>query len=379
MKNSAVRAVFGVAVVVSCGAAYMAHAAPPAGFVDQKVISGLTNPVDYAFAPDGRMFIAQIAGQILVYKNGQLLSTPALSLASTTSGISVGGDRGLMSIALDNNFSNDHYVYVLHTTAANHERISRFTFVGDTIDQSSEAVFLENSETWGGFLNAGAIRYDPVDGKLYASMGSNGEGMVAQDLSSLDGKLVRLNLDGSIPADNPFVNVSGAQPAIWSSGFRNPFRINVDPTTGDVIIGDVGEVTWEKVVRSAKGANFGWPTFEGDCTPNCNGVTPPIYVYNHNGQGAAIMGGDVNKGLAFPASYAHDYFYADLNNGWIATLTLDANDNVVATSTFDPFIGTKFDIVNLNSGPDGFGGSRGCTTSFKKRAGLWFEENLLYP
>src|SRR5262249_6670810 len=153
------------------------------------------------------------------------------------------------------------------TNAANHERISRFTLSGNTIDPASEKVLLENGEAWGGFLNAGLLRFGP-DGKLYATMGSNGEGAIAQDLSSLDGKFLRLNPDGTVPADNPFAATPGAQPSIYAIGFRNPWKFAFGPD-GKAVIADVGETAFEKVVRAVPGANFGWPNVEGDCRPNC--------------------------------------------------------------------------------------------------------------
>lgn len=338
------------AFAVSSGSAL---GAPPSGFVNQLVVSGMTHPIDYAFAPDGRIFLAQITGELFIYKNGAVLSSPALALASSTAGISIGGDRGLMSFALDPNFGSNGYIYFMYTTSANHERISRFTMVGDSINPGTETVLLENPAVWGGFLNAGMLRYNQQDGKLYATMGSNGIGSNSQDLSMLEGKLLRINLDGSIPADNPFVGVPGAKGAIYGYGLRNPWRMSVDPVNGTVLIGDVGETTWEKVLRSMKGANFGWPTFEGDCTPNCNGVTPPIYVYNHNGGGASVDGGVVYSGSAFPAPWgSHTYYYGDFVQGWINTLSLDNQGNVIATSTFDSGLGA-FNLATINSGPDG--------------------------
>ena len=106
-------------------AAFSAQAAP-ANFVNTKILtSGITQPTNFRFAPDGRIFISQITGQLLVYKNGALLPTPAISLPVTT-----GGDRGLISFTLDPNFATNNYIYFLYTSTADHQRISRFTMSG---------------------------------------------------------------------------------------------------------------------------------------------------------------------------------------------------------------------------------------------------------
>ncbi len=328
---------------------HFVHAAPPSGFTNQLLASNLNLPTDFAYAPDARIFITLKNGQVVIFKNGAVLPTPALSFTNVQAGISTGGDRGLLSVALDPNFSQNGYLYLAYTTAANHERISRFTTSGDTINPASELVLIENPDTWTGFLNAVTLRYNGTDGKLYASVGSNGLSNNSQDLGSLDGKLLRLNLDGSIPTDNPFTAIQGAKGAIWSYGLRNPWKMNIEPS-GTALIGDVGENNYEKIVRSAKGANFGWPTFEGDCTPNCNGITPPLYVYPHNGNGAAVVGGDIYRGTGFPTQYRNNYFYGDYVQGYINMLTLGTSGNVTATSTFDSGLGS---IATVNSFPDG--------------------------
>src|SRR5207253_580737 len=97
------------------------------------------------------------------------------------------------------------------------------------------------------------------------------------------------NPDGSIPADNPFVGVSGARGEIWALGFRNPFTFAVQPGTGRIFVNDVGAGAFEEVDDLGKGLNYGWPMFEGPS--NAPGFVSPIAFYSHNGQPAAITGG----------------------------------------------------------------------------------------
>ena len=320
------------------------YAALPQGFTNQTLTTSLSLPTDFAFAPDGRIFIAQQNGQVKVFKNNQLLATNALTLP-----VGTGGDRGLLSVTFDPNFSQNSYVYLLYTSTALHERISRFTVTGDTININSETVLLENPNMWGGFLNAGAVRFGP-DGKLYASFGSNGQGMTAQDLSSFEGKFVRINSDGSIPTDNPFYNFPGAQKSIYAYGLRNPWRFNFGPD-GKAILGDVGQSAYDKIVRVEKGANYGWPTFEGDCRPNCNGVSPPLYVIPHAGSaGIAVVGGGFTNGINFPSQYNNTYFFGDYVQGYLKNITFDSSGNVATVNTFETGLGS---IAGIEPGPDG--------------------------
>ncbi|HZZ99481.1 MAG TPA: PQQ-dependent sugar dehydrogenase, partial [Candidatus Paceibacterota bacterium] len=328
-----------------CGIVFYIHHqtayAAPTGFVNQQVLANLSMPTDFAWTPDGRILITQKNGQVVVVENGQLLSTPALNIS-----VSAGGDRGLASLAIDPNFNSDHYLYLLYTTTSNHQRISRFILNGDTIDPNSETVLLENQSVWSGFLNAGSIRFGK-DGKIYASFGSNGLGANAQDLSTLDGKLVRINPDGSIPSDNPFVAVPGAQHSIYAYGFRNPWKFSVD-ANGRMILGDVGEDFFEKIVQIVPGGNYGWPEVEGNCEPNCNGITPPLWVIPHNGAGAAVVGGAVYTGA--PAPYTNSYFFGDYVQGTIGYISFDNTGNVSLVKNFESGDGS---IAGINMGPEG--------------------------
>ncbi len=315
----------------------------PANFVDTEVAAGLTLPTDFVFAPDGRVFISEKNGKIAVFKEGQLLESPALTMA-----VSSGGDRGLLSITLDPDFSANGFIYLLYTSSGNHQRISRFKISGDIIDPLSELVLLENPRSWSGFLNAGTVRFGP-DGKLYASFGSDGLGAVAQDLASLEGKFIRLNKDGSIPADNPFASTPGAQKSIYSYGFRNPWKFNFDQQ-GKALIGDVGEDHFEKIVRAEAGANFGWPNSEGDCRPNCGGVAPPLYVYPHTTNGAAVVGGAVYVGTQFPTSFQNNYFFGDYVGGYLKNISFNESGGVAAVNDFATDLGA---LAGINNGPDG--------------------------
>jgi len=300
-----------------------------------------------AFAPDGRLFVCQQGGQLRVIKNGSLLSTPFVSLTVDSS-----GERGLLGIAFDPNFATSHYLYVYYTVATSpiHNRLSRFTAAGDTAVPGSEAIILElDNLSSATNHNGGAIHFGP-DGKLYVGVGENANGANSQTLSTLLGKMLRINADGTIPTDNPFYNTAtGNNRAIWALGLRNPFTFAFQPGTTRLFINDVGQSTWEEINDGIAGSNYGWPTTEG---PTSNpAFRSPIYYYGHgatNTTGCAIVGGAFYNPPVpqIPSSYIGRYFFADLCSGWIRV--------------FDPTAGTATGFatgisspVDLHVGPDG--------------------------
>src|SRR5438876_560856 len=291
----------------------------PTGFTEVQVGGNLSGSLTaMAFAPDGRLFVCQQGGQLRVIKNGVLLSTPFVSLTVDSS-----GERGLLGIAFDPNFTSNHYLYVYYTvpTFPMHNRVSRFTAAGDVAASGSEVVLLNlDNLSSATNHNGGGIHFGS-DGKLYIGVGENANGANAQTLSNLLGKILRINSDGSIPTDNPFYNTaSGNNRAIWALGLRNPFTFGFQSGTGRLFINDVGQSTWEEINDGIAGSNYGWPTTEG---PTSNpAFRSPIYYYGHgttNTTGCAIVGGAFyNLPVPqFPSSYIGKYFFADLCSGWI--------------------------------------------------------------
>jgi glucose/arabinose dehydrogenase len=314
-----------------------AAATLPAGFSETIVASGLSNPTAMAFAPDGRLFVAEQGGALRVIKNGSLLATPFLTVT-----VDANGERGLLGVAFDPNFATNQYVYVYYTspTPSTHNRISRFTANGDVAQAGSETVILElNNLSSATNHNGGAIHFGP-DGKLYVGVGENANSANSQSLSNLLGKILRLNADGTIPTDNPFFNTAnGVNRLIWALGLRNPFTFAFQPGTGRLFIDDVGQSTWEEIDDGTAGANYGWPTSEGP--DNTAGFTAPLYWYGHGSTsttGCAITGGTFyNPAIVnFPAGYVGKYFFADYCSGWIRLLdpaTATATDFATGTSS----------------------------------------------
>jgi len=313
----------------------------PSGFAKTQIASGISQPTAIAQTPDGRIFVLRKGGYVLVIKNNALLSTPALTLP-----VNADGERGLLGIALDPGFSTNGYIYLYYTRSNPLEnRVSRFTVIGDSISSSSEVVILKTTQTLGLVHHAGTVRVGP-DGKLWVSIGNNNIANNPQDLTTLHGKLIRINKDGSTPTDNPFYGQTGKESRIWAYGLRNPFRFSFLPD-GRPILGDVGDESYEEVNIIEKGGNYGYPMSEGTCA-SCSSINP-IYTYAHNGTSASITGGFIYSGTQFPPAYTGAYFYGDYAKNFIRSFKL-ADGSVIEDNVFDSDPGT---IVDMFQGSDG--------------------------
>jgi glucose/arabinose dehydrogenase len=306
------------------GRSALAAATLPTGF-RETVIANVGAPTAMAMAPDGRLFVCNQWGSLRVIKGDVLLPGPFLEVAT-----SLNGERGLLGVAIDPDFPSSPYVYVYYTASdpVIHNRISRFTVSSahpDTVVAGSETALLDLDPLDATNHNGGALHFGP-DGKLYVAVGENGYGPHAQDTGSLLGKILRINKDGTIPADNPFyARASGKYRAIWALGLRNPFTFSFQGGTGRMWINDVGEHDWEEIDEGARGANYGWPATEG-ATSN-PAYVPPLYTYANTsylgtGTECAIVGSDFYAPDApqFPSDYQGDYFFGDYCAGWIKSM-----------------------------------------------------------
>jgi glucose/arabinose dehydrogenase/PKD repeat protein len=322
-------------------------------FVNDRVIIGLDEPTQIAFTPDGRMLIVERDGTIWLVPPGasQVNATPVVQIPS----VATQDERGLLGITVDPQFALNGYVYVYYTHGSLHNRVSRFTMIGDVASASSEVVLWENPAPAAIWHQGGDLHFGP-DGYLYVSVGDHLQSQTAPDLDSYNGKILRMTKDGTTPPGNPFDDGAGPNlDLIWARGLRNAFRFTVDPANGRVIAGDVGEGTTEEVDVVPAGANLGWPTCEGTCsTP---GMTNPIYTYLHSNRDASVTGGFVYHGTQFPAEYQGDYFFGEYAMNWIKRIEFDANGNFAALRNFEPPDGRSDgpygDIVALAQGPDG--------------------------
>ena len=305
------------------------------------------------FTPDGRMLILERTGTVLVVQPGasQPDTTPFLQLST----VNTSDERGALGIVLDPGFATNGFFYVMYTHSSLLNRVSRFTAVGNVAAASSERAIWQNDVSAAIYHQGGGLAFGS-DGDLYVSVGDNLNRDSAQALDSFNGKILRLRSDGTVPTDNPFFDGTGPnKDAIWALGLRNPFRFSIDPTDGRMLIGDVGEGSWEEVDVGQRGANYGWPTCEGVCGQA--GLVDPLFTYPHNGRDASITGGFVYHGGQFGGSYDGSYFYGDYAQNVIRRLTFDASGAVTANLPFIPANGQadgpNGDPVDLLQGPDG--------------------------
>ncbi len=297
---------------------------PPAALT--RVAEG-ANFVDAAWrSGDQTVFVVAQSGQVLPLRDA-VLGPAVLDIAGQ---VSFGGEQGLLGLA----FSADGaHAYVDYTNRDGDTVVSEYP-VDTTGAFGAERILLTEDQPYpnhnGGDLAVGA------DGMLYISFGDGGSAndpeRRAGRLDTRLGKLLRIDPTPAgdrpftVPPDNPFVATDGVLGEIWSSGLRNPWRFSFDRATGDLWIADVGQGEWEEidVVRAAdgagRGANFGWSAFEGTHRFNADvpgdGVTMPVYEYEHGDRGCSISGGVVAHDPALPGLDGW-FVYSDYCSGQV--------------------------------------------------------------
>ncbi len=299
---------------------------------------GLADPGDGT----GRLFAVSQLGRILVLDPDEDFPITMLNLESR---VSCCGEQGLLGLALHPDFLDNGLFYVNYTNRVGdngHSVLARYRMSDDDpnrADPASEKILLDVEQTTVGH-NGGQVAFGG-DGYLYATFGDGGlPGEfpdTAQDLGSLLGKILRIDIDSgdpyAIPPTNPHIGTAGARPEIYHSGLRNPWRFSFDRETQDMFIADVGDGEWEEISFQAGfsggGANYGWRFFEGsNCWKNstfCNpaGFAPPIIEYPHsepNECGYSVTGGYRYRGYEMPR-FRGAYIFGDYCTGeiWAAT------------------------------------------------------------
>lgn len=307
-----------------------------------------SNPIDIQHAGDNsnRLFVVSQNGAIHVFENNSEVEVSSIFL-NITDEVLYGGEQGLLGLAFHPDFSENGYFFINYT-AGNPRRtvIARFSVSSNPniADPSSKIILLEINQPYSNH-NGGQIAFGQ-DGFLYISLGDGGSGgdpqNQAQDLSTLLGKIVRIDVDQSengknysIPNDNPFKNNNeNIAPEIYAYGLRNVWRFSFD-SNNRLWAADVGQNSLEEINIIKNGGNYGWRIMEGsDCynpQNNCNreGLTLPIWEYDHSSTGGySITGGYVYEGINAP-ELLNKYIYADFVTGNIWAFNPENSSNIL--------------------------------------------------
>ncbi|HET8567776.1 MAG TPA: PQQ-dependent sugar dehydrogenase [Candidatus Limnocylindria bacterium] len=241
---------------------------------DVAVQSGLSLPWDLAFAPDGRMFVTERVGNLLIFESG---ATNARRLANIpVAGVRSQGESGLMGIALDPDFARNGLLYLCAS------RVDQGQWLNQVLRYRADG----NAAAFDGFVIREGMRAQTIhdgcrlafgpDRKLWVTMGESGLARLAQDPGSLNGKVLRVNTDGSVPDDNPTLPGARERTVAYSMGHRNPQGLAFHPTTHVAYEVEHGDDVHDEINILRPGANYGWPQVEG---PNgaARGFIDPVW------------------------------------------------------------------------------------------------------
>jgi len=334
----------------SCSGSYSASHSPeppaPATFELVQVASGFSNPLDVQQPDDnsGRLFVVEQGGHIqIIQQDGTRAAAPFLDVTGRP-GFTSGGETGLLGLAFHPNYASNGHFYVNYTRNNGSQLqtvIAEFTAStanANVADPTAENILFTVDQP--SPLHKGGSLAFGKDGFLYIGLGDGGPeedpSGNGQNTNTLLGKMLRIDVDSAhspglnyaIPPGNPFVN-GGGRAEIWLYGLRNPYRFSFESVSGDLLIGDVGQNSYEEVDRitpTQGGANLGWSIMEASHCFNpptgCStaGLTMPIFEYDHTQGDQAIIGGHVYHGAKMP-SLDGAYVFGDFISGrmWVLT------------------------------------------------------------
>ncbi|MGP3983040.1 PQQ-dependent sugar dehydrogenase [Streptomyces sp. KR80] len=299
-----------------------------AGVPDPGTVSTLASGVDVAwglvFLPDGSALYSE-RNTFNIYRLTK--SGEKTLVGKVPNAVGTGGEGGLLGLEIAPTFSSDHWLYIYHT-ASGGNRVARMKYENGALSGYQS---LLQGISQSKYHNGGRLRFGP-DGKLYASAGDAQNGSKAQDKNSLNGKILRINPDGSIPSDNPFGN------AVWSLGHRNPQGLDFD-SQGRLWQAEFGNSSQDEVNLIQKGGNYGWPNCEGT-GGSCGGYIAPKKTWS--------------TGEASPSGLTiiNDYVFVATTVGQrVYRLKIDANSNLVEQKTY--FQGTYNRLRTVEVDHDG--------------------------
>ena len=334
-----------------------AHAAttPP---VANTFASGLKNPWGMAFLPDGRILVTQKAGElVIVSADGKAVGAPVGGVPTVNSA----GQGGLLDVAIDPDFATEPWVYISYAepgSGGSGTAVARGRLAGNTL-QDVSVIFRQQPKVSGNGHFGSRFVFRP-DKTLFVMLGDRQKGGPAQDLASHLGKIVRINRDGSVPADNPKFRTLG-RPEIWSYGHRNPQGAALHPTSGELWDVEHGPQGGDELNIARAGANHGWPVRSYGCnygdrvSDTCRlggGTHAPEFVEPLTywvPTSIAPSGLAFYTGAMFP-EWKGNLFIGSLSGQALWRLVLDG-DKVVSREPLLASLGER--IRHVTQGPDG--------------------------
>lgn len=312
----------------------------------ETVASGLEVPWALAWLPDGSLLFTERPGRVRIVENGKLRAEPVLTVPD----VEPTGESGLMDISLHPNFAANQFIYMTYAynDDGKHIKVVRYKYAAGKFTEPK--VILDGVP--GSPNHAGSrARFGP-DGKLYFATGDSTDWELAQNNMSLAGKILRLNDDGSIPKDNPFVARDGYRPEIYATGNRNPQGLAWQPGSGLLFETEHGPSTFEgrggggdevNIIESGK--NYGWPVIHHKMTRE--GLESPLLEYTPAcAPGSAMFySGDI-----FPA-FKNNFFFGCLKSARIVRLVLDGRKVVSQEDLLTDKLGR---VRAMEQGPDGY-------------------------
>lgn len=317
----------------------------------QEVATGLDMPWGMAFLPDGRMLVTERPGDLVIVSSDGTVSDPVAG----TPTVFAEGQGGLMDVALDPDFADNQLVYLSFAEPGEDGTAGTALGRGRLVDnriEDWEVIFRQEPKVEGPNHFGNRIAFDG-EGHLFLALGERFKFQPAQDPSNTLGAIVRLNRDGTIPDDNPFVGDANVDDAIWSYGHRNIEAAAVHPETGGLWVAEMGPLGGDELNRIEAGANYGWPVVSWGL--NYNGVDIPdptefpdfadaVHVWSpvRSPSGMIVYTGDL-----FPG-WQGDILFGALSAGGVQRVDLE-NGEVAGTE----FLPLNTRIREVEQGPDG--------------------------